>query len=96
MISSILIINQKGEILINRAYKGDVSRAEAVLFCQKVVAAKEANEKPVQSIGLCHYIHITIADVIIVGTTKYNTNVTLVLRVLYKLAEILKGSRRGR
>ncbi|CEM07625.1 unnamed protein product [Vitrella brassicaformis CCMP3155] len=91
MISSILLINQKGEILIHRSYKGDVTRTEATLFCSRVVAAKEAREKPILSIGQCHFIHTTIGDITVVATTKSNANVMLVLKFLYRLVEVFSA-----
>lgn len=91
MISSILLINLKGEILIWRAYKDNVSRAESHVFCNRVVAAKEARDKPVQSINGCHFIHISQGEICIVAATKDNVNVVLVLKVLYKMVEIFKA-----
>lgn len=91
MISSILLINQKGEILILRAYKDNVARSEMQLFCNRVVAAKETSERPVQSLGSCQFIHTTHGDITLVATTKDNVNVVLVLKLLYKTAELLRA-----
>mmetsp|Transcript_50481 Transcript_50481/g.141289 ORF Transcript_50481/g.141289 Transcript_50481/m.141289 type:complete len:430 (-) Transcript_50481:111-1400(-) len=91
MISSILFINLKGEILIWRAYKDNVVRAEWQQFCNRVVAAKEARDQPVQSINGCHYIHTTQGDICIVAATKDNVNVVLVMKLLYKMVEIFKA-----
>mmetsp|Transcript_57080 Transcript_57080/g.121295 ORF Transcript_57080/g.121295 Transcript_57080/m.121295 type:complete len:430 (-) Transcript_57080:51-1340(-) len=91
MISSILLINLKGEILIWRAYKDNVSRADWQVFCNSVVAAKESRDKPVQSIGGCHFIHTMQGDVVLVAATKDNINVILVLKLLYKMVELFKA-----
>mmetsp|Transcript_22291 Transcript_22291/g.47422 ORF Transcript_22291/g.47422 Transcript_22291/m.47422 type:complete len:430 (+) Transcript_22291:47-1336(+) len=91
MISSVLLINLKGEILIWRAYKDDVSRAEWQLFCSRVVAAKDSRDKPVQGINGCHFIHTVQGDIVICAATKDNVNVVLVLKLLYKMAEIFKA-----
>ncbi len=45
MISSIVFVNSKGEILIYRVYKDDVTRAEIMQFCTRVVATKENKGK---------------------------------------------------
>ena len=47
MISSIMFINQKGEILIYRVYKDDILRAECQNFCNTIVATKENKETPI-------------------------------------------------
>mmetsp|Transcript_56113 Transcript_56113/g.121397 ORF Transcript_56113/g.121397 Transcript_56113/m.121397 type:complete len:430 (-) Transcript_56113:85-1374(-) len=91
MISSILLVNLKGEILIWRAYKDDVSRAEWEGFCNRVIAAKEARDKPVQGINGCHFVHITASDIVLVAATKDNVNVVLVLKLLYKMVELFKS-----
>lgn len=91
MISSILLINLKGEILILRAYKDNVSRNELQVFCNRVVAAKEARDKPIQNLNGCHFIHTTHGDVVLVAATKDNVNVVLVLKLLYKMVELFKA-----
>jgi len=47
MASSLVICNQKGDILIYRRFRDDVSRNEIMLFCDKVVATKAAKETPI-------------------------------------------------
>ena len=50
MISSIVFINHKGEILIYRVYKDDITRSETTQFCAKIVATKENKECPIINI----------------------------------------------
>jgi AP-2 complex subunit mu-1 len=47
MISSIVFINSKGEILIYRTYKDDITRTETMHFCTSVIARKESKESPI-------------------------------------------------
>jgi AP-2 complex subunit mu-1 len=91
MISSILLVNLKGEILILRAYKDNVSRQELQAFCSRVVAAKETREKPILNLNGCHFIHITQGDIVTVAATKDNVNVVLVLKFLYKMLDLFKA-----
>lgn len=91
MISSILLLNAKGEILILRAYKDNVSRAETQLFCNRVVAAKETSERPIVQIDSTHFIHTSHGEITIVATTKDNVNAVLVLKLLYKMIELFKA-----
>lgn len=91
MISSILLINLKGEILIWRAYKDNVSRADWQAFATQVVQSKESREKPVQTISGTHFIYTTQGDIVLVAATKENINVMLVLKLLFKMVEIFKA-----
>jgi len=97
MISSILLLNAKGDIIILRTYKDNVSRHEMQVFCETVVAAKELAEKPMHYLqsgkggGGCHFLHVTSGEVTVVGTVKDNVNVVLVFKLLYKIVELLKS-----
>jgi len=91
MISSILLINLKGEILIWRAYKDNVSRAEWQAFCNRVVATKESRDTPVQGINGCHFMHTLQGDVVLAAASKDNVNVMLVFKLLFKIVEIFKA-----
>lgn len=92
MISSIVFINHKGEILIYRVYKDDITRSETTQFCAKVVATKENKECPIIYIdGIeniyiligTSFIHISIKDIVVLATTKMNVNVAMTIQFLY-------------
>ena len=83
MASSIVFVNGKGEILIYRRYRDDVSRAETTAFCNKVVATKEVKETPIINIDGVSFIHTTVNDITLVATTKSNCNATLIMEFLY-------------
>lgn len=93
MISSIVFINHKGEILIYRIYKDDITRSETTQFCAKIVATKENKECPIINIdgkrmlkiSGTSFIHITIKDIVILATTKANVNVAMTIQFLYAL-----------
>eukprot|EP01016_Furgasonia_blochmanni_P022387 TRINITY_DN2440_c0_g1_i2.p1 TRINITY_DN2440_c0_g1~~TRINITY_DN2440_c0_g1_i2.p1 ORF type:complete len:515 (-),score=166.13 TRINITY_DN2440_c0_g1_i2:115-1659(-) len=91
MISSIVFINHKGEILIYRVYKDDISRAETMQFCTRIVATKENKETPIINIDGTSFIHITVKDVILLATTKTNVNATMAVQYLYQIVNICKA-----
>ncbi|CAD8178870.1 unnamed protein product [Paramecium pentaurelia] len=95
MISSLSFINQKGEILIYRVYKDDISRNEITQFCAKMIATKENKEFPIINIDQTSFIHISIKDIIILATTKTDVNVAMVLEFLYQLSKICKSYFQG-
>ena len=91
MASSVVLINYKGEVLIYRNYKYDVSREETMEFCRKIVATKEANEKPIIYLNGVSYIHTREGEVSVLATTKSNANVAMVFSFLYGLIKIFKS-----
>ena len=90
MISTIFIATNKGEILIIRQYKDNVSRYECQSFCNRFIAGKEASEKPIVKLNECSYIHTLVGDVCLVAATKENVNACLVVKFLYKFLELVK------
>ena len=91
MASTISFINIKGEVLIYRCFKYDVSRQETMEFVRKIISTKEAKEKPIISMNGVSYIHTTISEITILATTKSNINVGMLLDFLYSLAKICKS-----
>jgi len=83
MASSLVFVNGKGEILIYRRYRDDVSRAETTTFCNKIVATKEVKETPIIEIDGVSFIHTTVNDITLVATSKSNCNCTLIMEFLY-------------
>ena len=91
MISSVVFINQKGQILIYRVFKDDITRAESQLFCSQVVATKEYRENPILFLDGVSYIHVPYKDLILLATTKSNINVAMAVQFLYQLISICKA-----
>lgn len=91
MISTVFIATFKGEILIFRQYKDNVSRSECQVFCNRAVASKDASDKPIYKLGDCTYIHTAMtSELTIVGATRENANACLVVKFLYRLIELFK------
>lgn len=47
MLSSIIFINMRGDVLIYRIYKDDITRAETFNFCTRLIANKDKKETPI-------------------------------------------------
>jgi AP-2 complex subunit mu-1 len=95
MLSTLFISTVKGEILIFRQFKDNVSRHECQSFSTKMIASKEATDKPIYRTGDCSFIHIPLSDMSLVAATKENTNACLVVKFLYKFAELLRQYNSG-
>jgi AP-2 complex subunit mu-1 len=91
MASSLVLINVKGEVLIYRTYKYDVSRQETMEFCRKIIATKEATEKPIIYMNGVSYIHTTEGEITLLATTKSNTNSAMIFNFLYAFINLCKS-----
>mmetsp|Transcript_47658 Transcript_47658/g.123579 ORF Transcript_47658/g.123579 Transcript_47658/m.123579 type:complete len:436 (-) Transcript_47658:1605-2912(-) len=90
MISAVYFINLKGDILIFRTYRDDVSRPAADQFRLQVIAAREFRA-PVKLYDNTTFLHIRHGNVYIVAATKHNVNTTMVFQFLYTLVEVMKS-----
>lgn len=91
MASSVVLINIKGEVLIYRNYKYDVSRSETMEFCRKIIATKEAKEKPIIYMNGVSYIHITHKEITLLATTKSNANTAMIFNFLYSFVDLCRA-----
>ena len=91
MISSVVLINIKGEILIYRSFKDDVLRSEIQNYCAQVVATKEYRDNPILLMNGVSYISVPHKDIILLATTKTNINCAMAIQFLYHLIFICKA-----
>jgi len=93
MISMIMILNQKGDILLSRQYRDDVSRAAADSFRLQVIAAKETGSQvgPVKRIENCSFLYTRHTNMYFVALTRSNVNPALVFEYLFQKIKILKA-----
>ena len=91
MASSIVFINIKGEVLIYRTYKYDVSRQETMEFCRKIISTKESKEMPIRYMNGVSYIFTQEGEIVLLATTKCNVNAGLMFEFLYAFIKICKN-----
>jgi AP-2 complex subunit mu-1 len=91
MISSVVFINIKGEILIYRAFKDDITRQEIQHYCSQIVATKEYRDNPILLLNGVSYIAVPYKDLIFLATTKTNINAAMAIQFLYQLIFICKA-----
>lgn len=90
MLSAILFINSKGEIIISRYYRDNISRAAAEAFRTQIIGAKKVGV-PVVYIDKHSFLYARQNDVYIVGITKANINATLVFQFFYKMIDVFRA-----
>lgn len=91
MISALFLISQKGEVVLNRFYRDDVSRRAADNFRLQVIAAKETGTlPPVKVIDGCSFLYTRHENLYLVAVSRANINAALVFQFLYQLNVIFK------
>lgn len=87
-----MVLNQKGDVMISRQYRDDVSRTAADSFRLSVVAAKETGtQAPVKRIENCSFLYTRHLNMYFVALTRSNVNPALVFEYLFQKIRILKA-----
>ncbi|KAK3068765.1 clathrin associated protein complex medium subunit [Teratosphaeriaceae sp. CCFEE 6253] len=90
MLSGILLFNQKGELLILRAFRQDMRPRLADVFRIQVISNAQIRS-PILTLGSTTFSHIKSDNVYVVGVSKGNVNSALVFEFLYKLVSLGKS-----
>jgi AP-1 complex subunit mu len=88
--SGIYILDQKGKVIIHRAYRGDAPTSAVVSdkFIRQVLDQEDLTIRPVFTVAEIHYLWIKYSNIYLVATTKLNANAMMVFSFLYKLSEV--------
>ncbi|URE48813.1 Adaptor complexes medium subunit family [Musa troglodytarum] len=93
MIAQFFVLSQRGDNIVFRDYRGEVSKGSAEIFFRKVKFWKEDEEEeapPVFNVDGVNYIHVKIAGLFFVATTRVNVSPSLVLELLQRIARVTK------
>jgi AP-2 complex subunit mu-1 len=90
MISALYMINLKGEVVIYRSYRDDVSRSAADAFRMQVLASKDFR-CPIRMYENSSFFHIRDGNMYIVAVTMRNANASLVFHFLLQLISVFKA-----
>eukprot|EP00946_MAST-07B_sp_MAST-7B-sp1_P005422 g5422.t1 len=97
MISAVLIMNQRGEVIVARLYRDDVSREATQEFRMEVIARKETGGRPpVVHIGKLSYLYVRHGNLFIVCVTQSNINPALGFSFLYAMLDVFKAYFKGK
>jgi AP-2 complex subunit mu-1 len=91
MISGILFLNQKGEIIISRYYRDNISRSSVDAFRTTIIAAKKSGLVPIINIDKCSFLYHRIGDVYMVSITRTNSNPALIYSFMYKMIDLFRA-----
>ncbi|KAG9450821.1 hypothetical protein H6P81_010786 [Aristolochia fimbriata] len=93
MISQFFVLSQRGDNIVFRDYRGEVQKGSAEIFFRKVKFWKgdEGEEAPpVFNVDGVNYIHVKVAGLLFVATTRVNISPSLILELLQRIARVIK------
>eukprot|EP00026_Physarum_polycephalum_P010065 Phypoly_transcript_10213.p1 GENE.Phypoly_transcript_10213~~Phypoly_transcript_10213.p1 ORF type:complete len:270 (-),score=28.62 Phypoly_transcript_10213:461-1270(-) len=91
MISAIFFMNQKGEVLISRIYRDDISRGVANAFRLEVIGHTKDVRSPIKNIGSTSFMYIRVGGIYVVAVSRQNVDASMVFEVLYRVVDIFKS-----
>lgn len=92
MASVIFVVNQKGEEVMCRAYKNDVTKSAMDNFRNKIIVSKATGQNPpVLTLDSTTFLYIKHTNIYIVAATRGNPNAALIFEYLFQKLRILKS-----
>ncbi|RHY04189.1 hypothetical protein DYB25_002030 [Aphanomyces astaci] len=92
MISGLFLISQKGEVVLNRLYRDDVSRRAADAFRLQVIAAKETGSlPPIKSIDGCSFLYTRHENLYLVAVSRANINTGHTVALVFQFLTNING-----
>mmetsp|Transcript_69687 Transcript_69687/g.163626 ORF Transcript_69687/g.163626 Transcript_69687/m.163626 type:complete len:426 (-) Transcript_69687:26-1303(-) len=88
--SAVFIMDMKGKVIISRNYRGEVPMNITERFQQHVIDAEDAAIKPVFCEDGISFAWIQYNNLYLLAVTQRNSNATLIVAFLYRLAEVLR------
>ncbi|XP_057864554.1 AP-4 complex subunit mu isoform X2 [Cryptomeria japonica] len=93
MISQFFVLSQRGDNIVFRDYRGEVPKGSAEIFFRKVKFWKGDDGEeapPIFNVDGVNYLHVKVAGLLFVATTRVNVSPALVLELLQRIARVIK------
>lgn len=93
MISQFFVLSQRGDNIVFRDYRGEVPKGSAEIFFRNVKFWKSDDGEeapPVFNVDGVNYLHVKVAGLLFVATTRINVSPALVLELLQRIARVIK------
>lgn len=91
MISGLFIYNHKGDCLISRIYRDNITRAVVDAFRVNVIHSRGDVRCPVVNIARTSYFHIKRNNMWLVAVTRSNSNAALIFEFLSKFVSLMEA-----
>jgi len=88
--SAVFFLDMKGKVILSRNYRGEVAMNVSEKFKEHVVDAEDSTVKPVFCDDGISYTWIHYNNLYLLAVTQRNSNATLIVAFLYRLAEVLR------
>lgn len=90
MISGIYLLSSRGDVLISRNFRDDLSPTTPDAFRINVIGAKDVRS-PITQLGELTFLHVQKNTVWVVAVTKSNINAGLAFETLHQLITVFKS-----
>ncbi|KAH7815993.1 Adaptor protein complex 2 (AP-2), mu subunit [Monocercomonoides exilis] len=90
MISAIIFLNEKGDSVLVRNYRGDVRRSSSEAF-RNAIIVKKNTKFPIVQIGTATFFWIRESNVYIVACANKEVNAAVVFESLHRLVNVFKA-----
>eukprot|EP00040_Diaphanoeca_grandis_P039288 m.258667 g.258667 ORF g.258667 m.258667 type:complete len:435 (+) comp36862_c0_seq1:213-1517(+) len=84
MISGLFVYNHKGDTIISRIYRDDITKASQDAFRANIIHSRSTKHSPINTIGKQSFLHIYCNELWIVAVSVANCNATMVFEFLNK------------
>eukprot|EP00127_Corallochytrium_limacisporum_P003442 Clim_evm70s149 gene=Clim_evmTU70s149 len=92
MISAFFIFNHKGDTIIYRQYRDDISRrAAADAFRVHVISSRSVIRSPVHTIGGTSFFHRKVNNVWFLCVTRQNANAAMIFELLNSFVDVTQS-----
>jgi AP-2 complex subunit mu-1 len=92
MISALLILNSRGEVLVSRTFREDVViRSAAEAFKTQIISTKLGDRSPIRQVGSLTFMHVLKNNLYMVAVTRRNANTAGAFAFLNRLMDIFKA-----
>ncbi|GLJ40193.1 hypothetical protein SUGI_0824440 [Cryptomeria japonica] len=87
------LLDLRGDNIVFRDYRGEVPKGSAEIFFRKVKFWKGDDGEeapPIFNVDGVNYLHVKVAGLLFVATTRVNVSPALVLELLQRIARVIK------
>ena len=97
--SALYFMNMRGDVLLERQYRDDVTRQMAQAFKTEIINGRETGPRggttgmqtPVVNLGACTFMYKRVQNVYIVAVTRANANAVMAFAFIDALVELLRS-----
>jgi len=90
-LSALYFMNLRGEIIMERQYRDDVTRTMAKAFQTEIINGKDRGNVPVVNLGACSFLYRRENNVYLVAVTRQNVNAMLCFTFLNEVVALFKS-----